>query len=199
MSDSQYDDLSEEIAELAAKLPEDWLRFANGVVALCNQSEAYRQAYPHAAENQPAVAASASRLMTRQPIVDYVKAVRAFLAKQELMSLEEIRTEIQRRAFADMTEFIGMERSVDEETGEETFVPVIKKATDELSPAQRRLIKSITMTKMGPKFEVADQRGYMDMLVKMIGGYAPDKVAMTDSFGNDKPLLQIEIVSSKDD
>lgn len=201
MSDSQYDDLSEEIAELAARLNDanpTWLKFADKYIECDNRHDAYTHAYP-GAESRVGAQSSAHKLLQKSIIVDYIKAVRAYLAKQELMSLEEIRTEIQRRAFADMTEFIGMERSVDEETGEETFVPVIKKATDELSPAQRRLIKSITMTKMGPKFEVADQRGYMDMLVKMIGGYAPDKVAMTDSFGNDKPLLQIEIVSSKDD
>ncbi|MGL5729408.1 MAG: hypothetical protein ACRCYD_16345, partial [Plesiomonas sp.] len=93
-----------------------------------------------------------------------------------------------------MTEFIGMELRVDEDTGEETFVPVIKKATDDLSPQQQRMIKSITMTKMGPKFEIADQRGYMDMLIKMIGGYAPEKVAMTDANGNDKPTISIEVV-----
>ena len=185
MSLSQYDDLSEEVAELAARLNDanpTWLKFANKFIECDNRYDAYTHAYPDA-ESRVGAQVSAHKLLQKNVVVYYIKAVRAYLAKQELMSLEEIRTEVQRRAFADMTEFIGMERHVDEETGEETFIPVIKKTTDELSPSQRRLIKSVTMTKMGPKFEVGDQRAYMDMLVKMIGGYAPEKVEMTGANG----------------
>ncbi|MGL4251635.1 MAG: terminase small subunit [Aeromonas sp.] len=196
MSDGQYDDMSDEISKLAAELADCnplWLKFANRFIECDDRHDAYVFAYPDATDRRGAQV-SAHKLLQKPVVVEYIKAVRSFLARQELMTLDEIRTEVQKRAFANMTEFIGMEVRVDEDSGEETFVPVIKKATDDLSPQQQRMIKSITMTKMGPKFEIADQRGYMDMLIKMIGGYAPEKVAMTDANGNDKPTISIEVV-----
>ena len=53
----------------------------------------------------------------------------------------------------------------------EMAVPVVKMSSDEVPEEIRGLIKGITFTKTGPKFEMADQQKAQDMLIKMLGGY----------------------------
>ena len=197
MTDSakDYEDLSDEIAEIAAQMKPEWLTFANSYIQSGNKLESYREAYS-GAESYNGTKASACKLSNKPLVVKYIKAVKSQVAKNNLMSIEEVQQEVLKRAFADMTDFLGWNVQVDEE-GNETFIPIIKKSSDELTPEQRRLIKGVTLTKQGPKFEMADQRGYMDMYIKMVGGYAPEKVANTDSQGNDLPQgIQIEVVAA---
>lgn len=183
MTDSanNYNHLSEEIAEIASQMKPEWLTFANSWIQSGNKLESYREAY-RGAESYNGTKASACKLSNKPLVVKYVKAVKSQIAKNNLMSIEEVQQEVLKRAFADMTDFLGWNVQVDEE-GNETFVPVIKKSSDELTPEQRRLIKGVTLTKQGPKFEVADQRGYMDMYIKMVGGYAPEKKEITGNGG----------------
>lgn len=199
MTDSakEYEDLSDEIAEIAREMPSEWLIYANSYIHSGSKSEAYSVAYK-SAQSKNGIGASATRLSNKPLVVKYIKAVKSQLARNNLMSIEEVQQEVLKRAFADMTDFLGWNVQVDKE-GNETFVPVIKKSSDDLTPEQRRLIKGVTLTKQGPKFEVADQRGYMDMYIKMVGGYAPEKVANTDSQGNDLPQgIQIEVVQANE-
>lgn len=162
-----------ELEEMAAKLSKDHLTFANCYIPTGNATQSYLQAYP-GVEYRSAVTGGC-KLLTHPKVGPYVREARRLIAKSKLMSLDEIASRIQAQAFADVTQFIGWEkRPMVNDDGEvigEMAVPVVKMSSDEVPEEIRGLIKGITFTKMGPKFEMADQQKAQDMLIKMLGGY----------------------------
>lgn len=163
-----------ELEEMAAALSKEHLTFANHYIANGNATQAYLHAYGDSMEYRSAVVAG-SKLLTHPKVGPYVREARRLIAKSKLMSLDEIASRIQAQAFADVTQFIGWEpRPMVNDDGEvigEMTVPVVKMSSDEVPEEIRGLIKGITFTKMGPKFEMADQQKAQDMLIKMLGGY----------------------------
>lgn len=162
-----------ELEEMAAALSKDHLTFANCYIPTGNATQSYLQAYP-GVEYRSAVTGGC-KLLTHPKVGPYVREARRLIAKSKLMSLDEIASRIQAHAFADVTQFIGWEkRQMVNDDGEvigEMAVPVVKMNSDEVPEEIRGLIKGITFTKMGPKFEMADQQKAQDMLIKMLGGY----------------------------
>ena len=162
-----------ELEEMAAQLSKDHLTFANCYIPTGNATQSYLQAYP-GVEYRSAVTGGC-KLLTHPKVGQYVREARRLIAKSKLMSLDEIASRIQAQAFADVTQFIGWEkRPMVNDDGEvigEMAVPVVKMNSDEVPEEIRGLIKGITFTKMGPKFEMADQQKAQDMLIKMLGGY----------------------------
>lgn len=162
-----------ELEEMAAQLSKDHLTFANCYIPTGNATQSYLQAYP-GVEYRSAVTGGC-KLLTHPKVGPYVREARRLIAKSKLMSLDEIASRIQAQAFADVTQFIGWEkRPMVNDDGEvigEMAVPVVKMNSDEVPEEIRGLIKGITFTKMGPKFEMADQQKAQDMLIKMLGGY----------------------------
>ena len=162
-----------ELEEMAAQLSKDHLTFANCYIPTGNATQSYLQAYP-GVEYRSAVTGGC-KLLTHPKVGPYVREARRLIAKSKLMSLDEIASRIQAQAFADVTQFIGWEkRPMMNDDGEvigEMAVPVVKMSSDEVPEEIRGLIKGITFTKMGPKFEMADQQKAQDMLIKMLGGY----------------------------
>lgn len=162
-----------ELEEMAAQLSKDHLTFANCYIPTGNATQSYLQAYP-GVEYRSAVTGGC-KLLTHPKVGTYVREARRLIAKSKLMSLDEIASRIQAQAFADLTQFIGWEkRPMVNDDGEvigEMAVPVVKMSSDEVPEEIRGLIKGITFTKMGPKFEMADQQKAQDMLIKMLGGY----------------------------
>ena len=162
-----------ELEEMAAQLSKDHLTFANCYIPTGNATQSYLQAYP-GVEYRSAVTGGC-KLLTHPKVGPYVREARRLIAKSKLMSLDEIASRIQAQAFADVTQFIGWEkRPMVNDDGEvigEMAAPVVKMNSDEVPEEIRGLIKGITFTKMGPKFEMADQQKAQDMLIKMLGGY----------------------------
>lgn len=162
-----------ELEEMAAQLSKDHLTFANCYIPTGNATQSYLQAYP-GVEYRSAVTGGC-KLLTHPKVGPYVREARRLIAKSKLMSLDEIASRIQAQAFADVTQFIGWEkRPMVNDDGEvigEMAVPVVKMNSDEVPEEIRGLIKGVTFTKMGPKFEMADQQKAQDMLIKMLGGY----------------------------
>lgn len=163
-----------ELEEMAAQLSKDHLTFANHYIANGNATRAYLHAYGEEVAYKSAVVAGC-KLLSHPKVGPYVREARRLIAKSKLMSLDEIASRIQAQAFADVTQFIGWEkRPMVNDDGEvigEMAVPVVKMNSDEVPEEIRGLIKGITFTKMGPKFEMADQQKAQDMLIKMLGGY----------------------------
>lgn len=163
-----------ELEEMAAELSKEHLTFANHYIPNGNATQAYLFAYGDTMEYRSAVVAG-SKLLTHPKVGPYVREARRLIAKSKLMSLDEIASRIQAQAFADVTQFIGWEkRPMMNDDGEvigEAAFPVVKMNSDEVPEEIRGLIKGITFTKMGPKFEMADQQKAQDMLIKMLGGY----------------------------
>lgn len=162
-----------ELEEMASQLIHDHLTFANHYIETGNATRSYLHAYP-TVEYRSAVTGGC-KLLTHPKVGPYVKEARRLIAKSKLMSLDEIASRIQAQAFADLTQFIGWEkRPMMNDDGEvigEAAFPVVKMNSDEVPEEIRGLIKGITFTKMGPKFEMADQQKAQDMLIKMLGGY----------------------------
>lgn len=163
-----------ELEAMAAELSKDHLTFANHYIPSGNATQSYLAAYGNDMEYRSAVVAG-SKLLTHPKVGPYVREARRLIAKSKLMSLDEIASRIQAQAFADVTQFIGWEkRPMHDDDGEvigECAFPIIKMSSDEVPEEIRGLIKGITFTKMGPKFEMADQQKAQDMLIKMLGGY----------------------------
>lgn len=162
-----------ELEEMASQLIHDHLTFANHYIETGNATRSYLHAYP-TVEYRSAVTGGC-KLLTHPKVGPYVREARRLIAKSKLMSLDEIASRIQAQAFADVTQFIGWEkRPMYDDDGEvigEAAFPVVKMNSDEVPEEIRGLIKGITFTKMGPKFEMADQQKAQDMLIKMLGGY----------------------------
>lgn len=172
-ADNSLSFFTPELEEMALELSKDHLTFANRYIETGNATQAYLHAYP-TVEYRSAVTGGC-KLLTHPKVGPYVREARRLIAKSKLMSLDEIASRIQAQAFADVTQFIGWEKSPmvndDGEVIGEMAVPVVKMSSDEVPEEIRGLIKGITFTKMGPKFEMADQQKAQDMLIKMLGGY----------------------------
>lgn len=94
-------------------------------------------------------------------------------ADDTIMSVEESRRDLTAMARADMTEFVSWD-IIEGPNGER--IPAPKLADFENVPkAQRKLIKAVTFTKNGPKFELHDQQKAYDMLNRMNGAYIEKK------------------------
>ena len=201
-----------------------WLMYANFLIDPTDHRpmvEKYQAVYPDA-KDYAGACVSATRLSRKQIVVDYVKEARAHLARSQLMGLDEIKLEIQKQAFADITQFIDWQvvYRVESEDGlinvtdtndegdpiddegevihkdriiKTSFQPIIKRSARDIPPHLRRMIKSIQLTKTGPKFELIDQSKAMDMLVKMIGGYAAEKHEHFGPGGSPLGLQKMEI------
>ena len=174
MAEEYPDFFTPELEEMAADLSKEWLTFSYHYIYNGNATAAYREAYGQDVEYRSAVTGG-YKLLQHKKVGPFVREARRLLAKSKLMSLDEIASRIQAQAFADVTQFIGWEkRPMVNDDGEvigEMAVPVVKMNSDEVPEEIRGLIKGVTFTKMGPKFEMADQQKAQDMLIKMLGGY----------------------------
>lgn len=92
---------------------------------------------------------------------------------------DEVRADLEMMATADITELVSWDL-VETENGT-VWAPKVMDVK-EVDPVVRRLIKSITWTKNGPKLELHDQLRAQDMLNRMAGAYI-DKVEVSGPNG----------------
>lgn len=86
-----------------------------------------------------------------------------------IRTIDETRADLEAMAKADITDIVAWD-VIEREDGSIVHIPKIMKV-EELDPAARRLIKSVTFTKNGPKLELHDQLKAQDMLNRMRGAY----------------------------
>lgn len=183
MTDVRQDlpELTERQKRAAAALNPYQLEFARRWLErhLSGDSEAacYLAAYPNASDYKGA-SVNAGRILKLPKVQEFIEAMQETgTLRSTVATLEEIQEQLTAIARADITEIVPWENVVDEETGAVYPLPKIKNLS-ELPVEQRRMIKSITWTKQGPKIELHDAAKAQDMLIRMQGGYK-DKLELS--------------------
>ncbi|MGI4260765.1 terminase small subunit [Klebsiella pneumoniae] len=172
MSEKLENETRDRLAELASALTAEQLEFANLYLTKSSHGmtdvECYQAAFPGCTKGTATV--NSSRLVRHNPKVRaYLDAHNIERLADNIASLDELKVSLTEMVRADITELARWE-TVYGEDGGAVPVPCIRKFED-VPPELRRLIKSITYTKMGPKIEYYDKQRAMDMLIKMQGGY----------------------------
>lgn len=176
MTDVRQDlpELTDRQKRAAAELNPYQLEFARRWLErhVSGDSEAacYLAAYPNASDYKGA-SVNAGRILKLPKVQEFIEAMQETgTLRSTVATLEEIQEQLTAIARADITEIVPWENVVDEETGAVYPLPKIKNLS-ELPVEQRRMIKSITWTKQGPKIELHDAAKAQDMLIRMQGGY----------------------------
>lgn len=185
MSDTLSDEMRDTLAELAAALTAEQLEFANLYLTKPSHGmtdvECYQAAFPGCTKGTATV--NSSRLVRHNPKVRaYLDAHNVEKLADNIASLDELKVSLTEMIRADITDIARWD-TVYGEDGGAVPVPCIRKFED-VPPELRRLIKSITYTKQGPKIEYYDKQKAMDMLIRIQGGYAPEKVALSGAVAN---------------
>lgn len=184
--------LKPEHQELADKLTNLQRGVVLGVVAGKSQRQAYRDAGGKAKTDEGADA-SASEILSHPEVKAFYDALVGKAASDAILTrteaLERL-TLIARTRITDVLEFEVVEVETVGKDGEpETKTDTIwrMKESDELNEFAASAIKSVTMTKFGPKIEMHDSPAAIAQIAKMQGWDAPQKVDHTTSDGSMSP------------
>lgn len=173
--------LTPEQQKLAEKLTNLQRGVVIGVVAGKSQRQAYRDAGGKAKTDE-AADASVSQILSNVKVADFYNSLRAEAATEAVMTrtqaLERL-TLMATTEITDVAEFAAMDvkrvgKDGEESIEEETIWRI--KDSAELGPRARAAIKSVTMTKMGPKIELYDAQNAMAQLAKLQGWEAAQKI-----------------------
>lgn len=156
--------------------------FALAYVQLGNASEAYRQVY-NAQNMKPAsVNRKAKELLDHGKISARVAEVMAAAVSSVVLTRQQALERLTLMAETRITDIVEFETIQVESMGKDGK-PEMKgetvwrmKESAELQARAAAAIKSVTMTKFGPKIEMYDARGAIEQLSKMQGWDAPQKV-----------------------
>ena len=191
-------ELSEEILKIAKKLTElqrntalNYLKTKNGKQV--SQREAYVAAGGKA-KTERTQDSSSSEILNNPDVVKFMDAVKAASTSEAIMTRHEALERLSTHAritMADVADFSFREIKTENKNGEEETefqtIWTIKDSHD-IDPRIMACIKSVTMTKHGPKLELHDPQSAMKMLGDFEGWAAPKKHALTDTNGNDASL-----------
>lgn len=180
-----------ELAELAKPLTNLQRQFVIHLTEGNSQREAYIAAGGTAKKDSTQDAA-ASRMLSDVKVKAYydalleVAAFKAVLTKQEAMQRLTVAAKV---TMKDVCDFRQVKIGEDAE-GEPVFQTVwtIKNAED-IPDHIAACIKSVTVTKQGPKIELYDSNGSIKLLSEMQGWNAPKKSEIT---GKDGQALQLK-------
>ena len=175
---------------LAAKLNQVQIDTVLGVVAGKSQRQSYIEAGGNGSTNE-ALDAAASKLLSLDKVVAFKNSLLEGIVNDAILTREralERLTLVAETEITDILEFRTVEvkkvgKDGEEETDEETIW--LMKDSPDVQRRARAAIKSVTMTKQGPKIEMYDATAAMAQIAKMQGWDAPAKIAQTDSAGND--------------
>lgn len=167
-----------------------------GIVAGKTQRQAYLDAGGRAKDGRVADA-SAARLLAAVKVRAFYDSLIESAASNAVMSRTEAleRLSLMGRArITDVVEFEVVERVVNVKAAEdgekmETKTDTIWriKESAELNGLAAATIKSVTMTKFGPKIEMQDSKAAIELLAKMQGWESPAKIDHTSSDGSMSP------------
>lgn len=156
--------------------------FALAYVETGNASEAYRKVYNAQRMKPASINRKAKELLDHGKISARVAEVMAAAVSSVVMNRQqalERLTLIAETRITDILEFRTVEiktvgKDGEEESDEQTIW--LMKDSPEIEKRAAAAIKSVTMTKHGPKIEMYDARGAIEQLSKMQGWDAPQKV-----------------------
>lgn len=176
-----------------------------GVVAGKSYEDAYKEAKGDEELSSPASArAIVSRMLTDANVKAFYDSLIAEVAKSAILTREralERLTLMAETEITDILEFRTIEvqkvgKDGETETDEETIW--LMKDSPEVERRARAAIKSVTMTKMGPKIEMYDSTAAIAQIAKMQGWEAPSKLELTGANGGPVKMKTLNDFYSKD-
>lgn len=189
---------------LAAKLNKVQMNTVLGVIAGKSQRQAYIDAGGNGATNE-ALDAAASKLLSLDKVVAFKNSLLEGVINDAILTREralERLTLMAETEITDILEFRTVEvkkvgKDGEEETDEETIW--LMKDSPEVERRARAAIKSVTMTKQGPKIEMYDANAAIAQIAKLQGWEAPSKVDHLSSDGSMSPKATIEVAELSDE
>lgn len=174
-----------------------------GVVAGKSQEEAYRDA-GGSAKTPEAARTVVSRMLTDVDVKAFYDSLIEGIVKESIMGREEALERLSlmgRTRITDILEFEAVDvATVNKEGEQEIKTETIWRLKDsaELQERAAAAIKSVTMTKFGPKIEMHDAASAIAQIGKMQGWEAAQKFDHTSSDGSMSAMpTRIELVAPK--
>jgi phage terminase small subunit len=157
-----------------------------------NGTQSYKEIYKDV--DNLVAAASASRLLTNGNIIKYISKLKEDASNSLRITRESLLNLTKGLAYYDPRKFFNEDGSLKQikELDEETaFALSSFEITEEKGGDGQGNQVTLGYTK---KFKTSDRKAAIDILNKMLGYYAPEKVANTDSQGNDVKPSNIVIL-----
>lgn len=170
----------------ASKLTIKQEKFCNKYLECGNASEAYRYAYDCSKMSDNSVWCNASQLLADTKVAQRLEYLKSHLAEASGITALQIIREHQKIAFSDATRIRNgwmslkeFESLTDDEKA--CIRSVETKQTKRTTPMGDEVIDEQV------KITCYDKQKALDSIVSMLGYNAPEKIANTDSTGNDIP------------
>ena len=172
-----------------------------GVIAGKTQRQAYYDAGGKAATDE-AADTSAYEIMSKPEPKAFYDSLLAEAVDKAIMTRSQALARLSLVADTRITDILEFETvDVSSDDGESKTETIWRmKESVELQERAAASIKSVTMTKFGPKIEMYDATAAIGQMAKMQGWDAPEKVAHTDAEGNPITIMpmRIELVGRED-
>lgn len=172
-----------------------------GVIAGKTQRQAYYDAGGKAATDE-AADTSAYEIMSKPEPKAFYDSLLAEAVDKAIMTRSQALARLSLVADTRITDILEFETvDVSSDDGENKTETIWRmKESVELQERAAASIKSVTMTKFGPKIEMYDATAAIGQMAKMQGWDAPEKVAHTDAEGNPIAMMpmRIELVGRED-
>ena len=173
-----------------AKLKPEWIVFSHEYVIDFNQTRAYQVAYPKSGYD--AAKSSASTLLTNPNILAYVEDIQKDLAKLSGVTALRNILELKKLAYTNISDFKDgwMTQKDFEELSEDT-----KAALSEIQYVEK---SSQHGDETIVKFKLHDKQKAIEILNKMLGYNAPEKLQVDDiSMSEDEKTKRIKALLDK--
>ena len=153
-----------------------------------NASEAYRRAYNAGNMSGNAIAVEACNLLANPKIALRLEELTQQATSDAVMTRQRAMERLSLIAETNLTDILEFDQH-DIETEEGLVRETIwrMKDSDEIAKTASVAIKSVTMTKFGPKIEMHDKLNAIQQLAKMQGWEAAQKFDHTSSDGSMSP------------
>ena len=186
--------LTEEQVELSSKLTTLQYGFVVNLVSGMTQRKAIKAAgseakTDNALDNSASTCLSISKVRAFYDSLMQTKITDSILTRDEALSILSNNARVQ---MTDIAVFALREVGRDAEENPIMQTVWTMKDSDDIDPAVLSCIKSVTMTKQGPKIELHDQQAAIKQLSVLEGWEAPKKTELSGKDGEAIVITQIE-------
>lgn len=183
----------------AKKLTIKQEKFCNKYLECGNASEAYRFAYDCSNMGEGIVWRRASELLNNGDVAVRIKALQEELREKNIITKERILTELAAILDSRISDYVNLvttevEVPMSEEEVDAGIPPqyitvqkLVFKDFSELSDKQIKAIESIKQGRNGIELKLHGKSWTIERINAMLGYNAPEKIANTDTKGNDIP------------
>lgn len=183
----------------AKKLTIKQEKFCNKYLECGNASEAYRFAYDCSNMGEGIVWRRASELLNNGDVAVRIKSLQEELREKNIITKERILTELAAILDSRISDYVNLvtteveipmsEKEIEAGTPPQyiTVQKLVFKDFSELSDKQIKAIESIKQGRNGIELKLHGKSWTIERINAMLGYNAPDKIANTDTKGNDIP------------